>query len=46
MKTQPLPKDREEFENRAILFLCLTELRKYLVNRKNAQFLRDNYYNN
>ena len=46
MKTQPLPKDREEFENRAILFLCLTELKKYLVNRKNAQFLRDNYYNN
>ena len=45
-KTQPLPKDREEFENRAILFLCLTELKKYLVNRKNAQFLRDNYYNN
>lgn len=41
MKTQPLPKDREEFENRAILFLCLTELKKYLVNRKNAQFLRD-----
>ncbi|MCR1822917.1 aromatic acid exporter family protein, partial [Terrisporobacter muris] len=28
MKTQPLPKDREEFENRAILFLCLTELKK------------------
>ena len=45
MKTQPLPKDREEFENRAILFLCLTELKRYLVNRKNAQFLRDNYYN-
>lgn len=44
MKIQPLPKDREEFENRAILFLCIIELRKYLVNRKNAQFLRDNYY--
>lgn len=44
MKTQALPKNREEFENRAILFLCLVELRKYLVNRKNAQFLRDNYY--
>lgn len=46
MKTQPLPKNREEFENRAILFLCLIELKKYLVNRKNAQFLRDNYYYN
>lgn len=46
MKTQPLPKEREEFENRAILFLCLTEIKKYLVNRKNAQFLRDNHYNN
>ena len=44
MKTQTLPKNRDEFENRAILFLCLIELRKYLVNRKNAQFLRDNYY--
>lgn len=44
MRTQPLPVDREEFENRAVLFLCLIELRKYLVNRKNAQFLRDNYY--
>ena len=44
MKTQPLPKNREEFENRAILFLCLIEIRKYLINRKNAQFLRDNYY--
>lgn len=44
MKTQSLPKNRDEFENRAILFLCLTELRKYLINRKNAQFLRDNYY--
>ena len=46
MKTQPLPKNREEFENRAVLFLCLVEIRKYLVNRKNAQFLRDNYYYN
>lgn len=46
MKTQPLPKNREEFENRAILFLCLIEIKKYLVNRKNAQFLRDNYYYN
>lgn len=46
MKTQPLPTNREEFENRAILFLCLTDLKKYLVNRKNAQFLRDNYYYN
>ena len=44
MKTQPIPVDREEFENRAILFLCLIEIRKYLVNRKSAQFLRDNYY--
>lgn len=46
MKTQPLPQDRDEFENRAILFLCLIEMRKYLINRKNAQFLRDNYYYN
>ena len=44
MKTQPLPENRDEFENRAILFLCLIEIRKYLTNRKNAQFLRDNYY--
>ena len=44
MKIQPLPKNRDEFENRAILFLCLTELKKYLVNRKNAQLLRDNYF--
>lgn len=44
MKTQSLPENRDEFENRAILFLCLIELKKYLVNRKNAQFLRDNYY--
>lgn len=46
MKAQPLPKTRSEFENRAILFLCLVELRKYLNNRKNAQILRDNYYYN
>ena len=46
MKTQPLPQDRDEFENRAILFLCLIEMKKYLINRKNAQFLRDNYYYN
>ncbi|WP_419725542.1 aromatic acid exporter family protein [Terrisporobacter petrolearius] len=44
MKIQPLPKNRDEFENRAILFLCLTELKKYLVNRKNAQLLRDHYF--
>ena len=46
MKTQPLPQDRDEFENRAILFLCLIEMKKYLINRKNAQFLIDNYYYN
>lgn len=46
MKTQPLPQDRDEFENRAILFLCLIEMKKYLINRKKAQFLRDNYYYN
>ncbi len=46
MKSQPLPKNRDEFENRAILFLCLTELRKFLINRKNAQTLRDNFYYN
>ena len=46
MKTQPLPQDRDEFENRAILFLCLIEMKKYLINRKNAQFLRDNCYYN
>ncbi|MGL5694941.1 MAG: aromatic acid exporter family protein [Peptostreptococcaceae bacterium] len=45
MKEQPLPIDRIEFENRAVLFLCLTELKKFLINRKNAQTLRDNYYN-
>lgn len=44
MKKQPLPVNRDEFENRAILFLCLTELEKFLTNRKNAQILRDNYY--
>lgn len=46
MKTHPLPQDRDEFENRAILFLCLIEMKKYLINRKKAQFLRDNYYYN
>lgn len=46
MKQQPLPVDRIEFEDRAILFLCLTELKKFLVNRKNAQTLRDNYFYN
>lgn len=46
MKNQPLPNNRDEFENRAILFLCLTELRKFLINRKNAQTLRDNFYYN
>ncbi|MEG0051377.1 MAG: aromatic acid exporter family protein [Terrisporobacter sp.] len=44
MKDQPLPKNRDEFENRAILFLCLVEIRKLLVNRINAQYLRDNNY--
>ena len=44
MKNEPLPIDRTEFEDRAILFLCLTELKKFLVNRKNAQTLRDNYF--
>ena len=46
MKNQPLPTDRDEFENRAILYLCLIELNKFLINRKNAQALRDNYYYN
>ena len=44
MKNQPLPIDRVEFENRAILFLCLTELKQLLINRKNAQILRDNNF--
>lgn len=44
MKNQPLPVDRTEFENRAILFLCLTELKQFLVNRKHAQMLRDNNF--
>ena len=44
MKNQPLPIDRVEFENRAILFLCLTELKQFLVNRKHAQMLRDNNF--
>ena len=46
MKNEPLPQNRDEFENRAILFLCLIELSKFLENRKNAQLLRDNYYYN
>lgn len=46
MKNQPLPISRMEFENRAILFLCLTELKQFLINRKHAQILRDdNFYN-
>ncbi len=46
IKNQPLPIDRIEFENRAILFLCLTEIRKLLINRKNAQILRDSKFYN
>lgn len=46
MKQQPLPVNRIEFEDRAILFLCLIELKKFLINRKNAQTLRDNYFYN
>ena len=46
MKQQPLPINRTEFEDRAILFLCLIELKKFLINRKNAQTLRDNYFYN
>lgn len=45
MKKEPLPTDRIEFENRAILFLCLIELEKFLNNRRKAQVLRDNKYN-
>lgn len=44
MKNQPLPVNRGEFENRAILFLCLTELKQFLINRKHAQTLRDNNF--
>lgn len=45
MKNQPLPINRMEFENRAILFLCLTELKQFLTNRKYAQIIRDsNFY--
>lgn len=44
MKNQPLPTNRMEFENRAILFLCLTELKQFLINRKHSQILRDNYF--
>lgn len=32
IKNQPLPISREEFENRAILFLCVVELKKFLVS--------------
>lgn len=46
MKEQPLPINRMEFENRAILFLCLTELKQFLINRKHAQILRDNNFYN
>ena len=46
MKRQPLPITRIEFENRAILFLCLTELKQFLDNRKEAQTLRDNNFYN
>lgn len=46
MRNQPLPIDRVEFENRAILFLCLTELKQFLINRKHAQMLRDNNFYN
>lgn len=30
MKNEPLPKDREEFENRAILFVVLSDLERFL----------------
>lgn len=44
MKNQPLPLDRVEFEDRAVLFLCLIDLKKFLINRKNAQIIRDNNF--
>lgn len=44
MKNQPLPVNRIEFENRAILFLCLTKLKQFLINRIHAQELRDNNF--
>lgn len=44
MKNQPLPINRMEFENRAILFSCLTELKQFLINRKYSQILRDNHF--
>lgn len=44
MKNQPLPINRMEFENRAILFLCLTELKQFLINRKYSQILRDTHF--
>jgi uncharacterized membrane protein YgaE (UPF0421/DUF939 family) len=44
MKNQPLPINRMEFENRAILFSCLNELKQFLINRKNSQIIRDNHF--
>jgi len=44
MKNQPLPINRMEFENRAILFSCLNELKQFLINRKYSQILRDNHF--
>lgn len=44
MKNQPLPESRIEFENRAILFLCLTQLKQFLINRIHAQALRDDNF--
>lgn len=34
MKGQPLPKDREEFENRAVLYQILLELEEFLMIKK------------
>jgi uncharacterized membrane protein YgaE (UPF0421/DUF939 family) len=31
MKTEPLPEDREEFENRAILYHVLLDLEEFLM---------------
>jgi uncharacterized membrane protein YgaE (UPF0421/DUF939 family) len=31
MKTEPLPEDREEFENRAILYHILLDLEEFLM---------------
>ena len=44
MKNQPLPINRMEFENRAILFSCLNELKQFLINRKYSQTIRDNHF--